>query len=132
MIYDELFSLKDGPICSSSLNGLQVAIKPWSSFLVKDGPKEIGSKVTPSRKSLDALSDADFAIISKVWTEFGHMTSAQIRKYTHDNCAEYTEVKAGGLPIAYREIVKALGDEYPDDVEGRIRAFRRSRSALTA
>jgi uncharacterized phage-associated protein len=134
MLYDELFSLPHGPICSSCLNAIDGKIedKIWDKYIKREGSKNILAIKTFERDELDELSDAEIDILNSVWDSFGFMTAAQIRNYTHKNCQEYTEIKYGRVPILYRDILRAIGDEDADEIEDRISAARRSEAVLAA
>jgi uncharacterized phage-associated protein len=132
MLYDELFSMKDGPVCSSVLNGINGNIDKdgWSSLVsLKDNKKVQPARRVIERESLDELSDAEMDVLGNIWKRFGEMTSHQIRKWTHDNCPEYKEVKSGRLPITYREMAEAVGESDPDHIEQEI-SYRRRVSSL--
>jgi uncharacterized phage-associated protein len=134
MLYDELFSLQHGPICFSCLNAIDGKTEEqiWGKYIKRDGSKNILAKKTFEREELDELSDAEFDILNSIWESFGFMTASQIRNYTHKNCPEYTEIERGRVPISYRDILKALGDEDADDIEDRIGVVRRSEAILSA
>lgn len=134
MLYDELFSLPHGPICSSCLNAMDGKIEDqiWAKYLTRDGARNISAKKQFEREELDELSDAEIDVLSAVWDSFGFMTASQIRNYTHKNCPEYTEVGRGRVPIWYRDILRATGDEDADEIEDRIGTTRRNEAILSA
>jgi uncharacterized phage-associated protein len=133
MLYDELFSLPHGPICSSTLNGINGENNSdvWSSYI-----KRSGKVVTPTkslaRSDLDQVSDAEIDVLETIWKQFGHMTSSEIRRYTHDHCPEYTEIEKGRIPISYSELFVALGEQFPQEAEDEIRRFRKAEALLSA
>lgn len=131
MLYDELYSLPNGPICSSTLNGIDGHFGDcWSDFISKNGNVIFPNK-SFSRDDLDEISNAELAVTEKVWKEFGRMTASQIRNYTHLHCAEYTEIQSGRIPISYKEILEALGAPEAEDVDSQIAATRRQESVLS-
>ena len=134
MLYDELFSLPHGPICSSCLNAIDGKLedKIWDKYLTKDKTKNILAKKLFEREELDELSDAEVDVLDAIWDSFGFMTASQIRNYTHKNCPEYTEIERGRVPILYRDILRAAGDEDADEIEDRIGAARRNEAVLSA
>lgn len=93
MLLDELYSLPHGPICSSTLNGINGVIHEeiWDDYVVRNGNIVMAVK-NFDRGSLDDLSEEDLDLAKCVWSRFGHMTASQIRNYTHLNCPEYTEL----------------------------------------
>lgn len=131
MLFDELYSLRNGPICSSTLNGIDGVIHTsvWSDFITKNG-NQIVSNRKVQRDDLDELSDAEIDIADAIWNEFKNKTSSQMRNYTHDNCPEYTEVESGRLPISYRDVLEALGDPNAEAIDREIRDIRRAESLV--
>ena len=111
MLFDEFYSLPHGPICSSTLDGIDGTLgdAPWDEYLARNG--HIVMAVKPVvRNDLDDISDAEMAVIDEIWEEFSNMTASQIRNYTHDNCQEYTETDRARIPISYQQIFEAFGE----------------------
>lgn len=131
MLFDEMYSLKNGPICSSTLNGIDGVIhgSVWSDFIAKNGNKVI-AKRRFERDDLDELSDAELAVADAIWIQFKDKTSSQMRNYTHQHCPEYTEVESGRLPISYRDVLEALGDPDAEAIDREIRDVRRAEALL--
>ena len=132
MIYDELFGMKDGPICSSALNGINDSPTDtiWGSFISKQG-NDVSPKMNFSRDHLDELSDAEISVLLKIWNSFGHMTASQIRNYAHRNCPEYVEVDKGRRPISYKTLLSAVGRDDAEDASDSIESYRRVQALLT-
>lgn len=133
MLYDELFSLEHGPICSSTLNGINGHIDQtvWSAFLIKKDNKMISAKREFGRDDFDELSDAEIDVLEAVWNQFGRMTASEIRKYTHDHCPEYTEVQKGRVPISYKKLLDAVGRPDAELASDLIDAYRRTWALLS-
>ena len=131
MFYDEFYSLKDGPISSASLNGINGVTDAgfFDKYVARNGNIVVAVK-TLVRDDLNEVSNAEIRIVEDLWRRFSHMTSAQIRKWTHDNCPEYTEVTRGRLPISYLDVFKALGDSDPEGSAAQVAAFRQAESIL--
>lgn len=131
MLFDEFYSLPHGPICSSTLNGINGVIHEdtWGEFLARNGNIVVALK-SFARDDLDELSDAEIDVLESIWREFGGMTASQLRNYSHDNCPEYTEIESGRIPITYREVLEALGDPQAEDVDRDISEMRRAESVL--
>lgn len=111
MLFDEMYSLPNGPICSATLNGIDGVIHDelWSDFLVRNG--NIVMAVSDlDRDGFDEVSDAEMDVISSIWDQFRDMTASQIRNYTHNYCPEYTETEKARIPISYKQIFEALGE----------------------
>lgn len=133
MLFDEFYSLEHGPICSSALNGLNLELdeKLWGSFIRKDDNKIIATG-TPKREALDHVSAAEWKALDDTWAKYGHMTAAELRAHTHDNCAEYEEVPSGRrLQISYKDLFKALGFDDPAECEQRIMDTRGAHKILS-
>ena len=103
----------------------------WSEFIRRNG-----NVVTPVRKfareELDDLSEAEFAVATEVWRQFGHMSASQFGNDSHENCPEYTETARNRIPIAYRDIMEALGDPDAESIDKEIRDVRRAEGLLVA
>jgi uncharacterized phage-associated protein len=126
MLYDELYSLKDGPICSSALNGINGEIDRdyWSKFIALHG-RNVATVRPIKRDDLDEISDAELNVLEETWKKFGPLSVGQIRQWTHDHCPEYTEVKSGRVPISYSDLPQAVGEHDTDALEDNIRHTRR-------
>lgn len=132
MLLDELYSLPHGPICSSTLNGINGVIhgEVWDDYVVRNGNIIMAVK-SFDRDSLDDLSEEDLDLAKAVWAQFGHMTASQIRNYTHDNCPEYTELEHGRLPISYRDVLDALGSDRALELEQEMTSLRQAEKIFT-
>jgi uncharacterized phage-associated protein len=132
MLFDELFSLPHGPICSSTLNGIdgEIHSEVWDDFVAHNGNIVVAMKKF-ARPAFDEISEAEIETLDAIWKEFGRMTASQIRNWTHENCREYTET-TGRIPIAYRDVLLAVGESEAeaDAVDREIGEFRRAESAL--
>ncbi|WP_143074532.1 Panacea domain-containing protein [Methylobacterium sp. ap11] len=134
MIYDELYSLKDGPICKSALDGINGHIdeKVWEKYIILQGDRDVYS-VRGGAEDLDQLSRSDFKILDLVIARHQGWSSSQLRNWLHDsrNCSEYVEVFGKQrAPIEYGELALAVGIENPIDVEHEIKAYRASESLI--
>jgi uncharacterized phage-associated protein len=132
MLYDELFSLPHGPICSSALNGIDGRIHQdiWAKYLAHNGNVTVAVRDL-SRADFDELSDVEIDYLEKTWKQFGRMTASELRNWSHENCQEYTEVGLGNrLAISYSDLLKAVGVESADAIDQEISDFRRAESAL--
>jgi uncharacterized phage-associated protein len=134
ILFDELFSLPHGPICSSTLNGIDGAYpkSEWDEYIARNGNKTVATKKL-NRDDLDEVSDAELDIVNDVWKQFGSFTASRLRNFTHDNCSEYTDIARGRIPISYKEVLEATGTDSSDAeaIEREISGLRREESALT-
>lgn len=131
MLWDEFYSLPHGPICSSTLNGIDGVIHEdiWSDFVARNGNIIVAFKKF-ERSEFDEISNADLKTLEAIWAKLGHLTASQLRNYSHENCPEYTEVEHGRVPISYKDVLEALGDEDAELVEREIKSIRKAESAL--
>lgn len=132
IFYDEYYSLKDGPICSNALNGVNrnIDVATWSDYIVKNTNIEVMANDSVSIDDLDEFSASDIEVLDSVWAQFGWMSTGTIREWTHKNCPEYIEVTNGRLPISYRDVYAALGFEHPGHMADEIGAYRNLEAAL--
>ena len=114
MLFDEYYSLKHGPVCSNTLNGINGVIHEeiWDEYIARNSNTVVAIK-SISRDELEEVSDAELSVVDEIWKEFGHMTASQLRNYSHKNCPEYTETE-GRIPISYKQILRAVGEEDAD------------------
>ena len=117
MLFDELYSLPHGPICSSTLHGVDGHIHEeiWSEYITRNGNLVVAIK-SLERDDLDEISDAELEVISDTWGNLGHMTASQLRNYSHEQCPEYTETEKSRIPITYEQIFEALGEEGASEI----------------
>ncbi|GBF27413.1 hypothetical protein MnTg02_02466 [bacterium MnTg02] len=134
MLFDELYSLPHGPICSSALDGINQNLTNdvWKVNISKEQKNDIETKLTADTENFDHISKAEYAVLCSIWESFGFMTSNQLRNYTHKNCPEYTEVEKGKrMPISYRDLFEALDFDDPENSEDRIMDTRRAHNVLS-
>jgi uncharacterized phage-associated protein len=126
MLFDELYSLPHGPICSSTLNGIDGIIHSatWDRYIARNGNLVVALKKF-KRDAFDELSNAEIREAQMAWRRFGKMTASQIRNFTHDHCPEYTETEKDRIPISYRQLLEALGKEDAEDIDREIGEIRR-------
>ncbi len=103
----------------------------WQAYIDKKD-KEVFSVSEFNRDDLDELSDVEIRVAKTVYDSFGWMTPSRIRKYTHNNCPEYTEVKSGRLPISYKEMMEALNIPDAELLADQINETRRVEHLLSA
>ncbi len=132
MTMDEFYSLPHGPICSSSLNGIDGKLGSGDEWdrVKAYGKDQVHGRVVV-RDELDEVSNAEFKVLEHVWDSFGSMSANQVRTWTHvpANCPEYTEVVKTRMPITYEEVLKALGKDNAKEIAGEIDAARRLHAA---
>ncbi len=134
MIYDECYSLKDGPICRSALDGINGHIDTdiWSDYIHLDGKKDVYS-IKDASLRLDELSESDLEILASIVDTHRGKSGGQLRQWTHvpSNVPEYTEVtEKERLPITYSDIAIGVGIKHPADVAEGVREHRLSEAVF--
>ncbi|HWF00026.1 MAG TPA: Panacea domain-containing protein [Caulobacteraceae bacterium] len=129
VVYDELYSLPHGPICSASLNAIDGKLGADLGWVQvrSNGRNSVVGPTQVSRDELDEISDAELRVVEDVWARFGRKSAGQLRTWTHNptNCPEYTEVGTGTrLPIRYAEVLNAVGQTRVEDLVSEITEFR--------
>ena len=134
MFYDEYYSLKDGPICSSALDAINGRInyldeRGWvgrmtQDYLRKDRIKNVYSVIMFAPEDLDEISEWDERIIIDIWKQFSELSSSQIRQSTHENCREYKQLDKGRLPIHLEDISIALGHRDSSELTSAVKEHR--------
>ena len=68
MTFDEFFSVKHGPICSATLNGIDgnLGTPEWGILQLGD-ENEVSTTRGLGRKDLDEVSDAEFEVLKDIW-----------------------------------------------------------------
>jgi uncharacterized phage-associated protein len=134
MTFDEFYSMKDGPIASSSLNGINgnLAKELWSSWIKLDGIKVSAARMIKSREEFDRLSDANIEVLDHIWKKFGAYSDKEIWDYVHDpkNVPEYTKVETGRAGIRYDDILDALKKDSAETIAAEIRMMQREAAIL--
>lgn len=121
MLFDEYYSLPHGPVCSGVLNGINGMIHEslWDEYIARNGNIVVAVK-SVGRNDLDHISDAEMAVLDGIWDEFSELTASQIRNHTHANCPEYTETDRARVPISYRQIFEAIGENDATNIANNI------------
>jgi uncharacterized phage-associated protein len=134
MTFDEFYSMKDGPVASAALNGINGNLrnKIWSEWIKLKGRFVFAAKAIKSRLEFDHLSDADLEVLKAIWDKFGGLTDAEIWKFVHDkkNIPEYTPLENGRLAIRYDDMLRALGKDNANEIAEEIQVMQREAALL--
>ena len=114
--WDQPVAMQHGPVPTETYN----CIKGERGQCGTDWPQLVSPKSGPQNRDLrlvrnieidelDELSEAEVEILEAIWGRFGHMTAAQLRDWTHDNCPEWVDPGRTSVAIRYEDIFKALG-----------------------
>ena len=113
MLYDDFVSMEHGPICSSSLNGINYSsdYDVWPNYIHLTNNKDVTAIGQLGHQDFDELSRAEWKALEDTWEKFGHMSAHQLRKYTHKHCPEYKKPKSPHKrhTIEYEKLLEVLG-----------------------
>jgi uncharacterized phage-associated protein len=128
ILFDYFVSMPHGPVTSLTLNyinGLEAERAQWKDFVVGRADNQVGvARPEMSFDELDELSDAEVHVLDATWDQFGHMTSWQLRNYTHRHCPEWEDPEGSSNPIPYERVLKFLGKENSSDIAREIDSLR--------
>jgi uncharacterized phage-associated protein len=128
ILFDYLVSMPHGPVTSLTLNyinGLEAERTQWEHFVVGRAGNIVGvARQEISVDELDELSDAEVHVLEATWDQFGHMTSWQLRNYTHAHCPEWEDPHGSSNPIPYERVLKFLGKEKSTEIAQEIDSLR--------
>jgi hypothetical protein len=117
--FDNLYSLPNGPILSSTLdniNGQTYASDSslWSQFIVKSKRDPYAVELIKN-PGIGKLSRAEIALINEVYQELGYMTYRQLIDWVHDpqNIPEWQDPDGSSIPIKIQDILSKAG--YSED-----------------
>ena len=126
ILWDELYSLPHGPICSATLNCIDgvIALDVCRNYISKNGNLIYPTRVF-TKDDLDELSEAEFEVADAVWHQLGRKSASQLRNHSHAVCPEYTEVDRGRVPISYEAVLEAVGRQDAVQVAAELEMHRR-------
>ena len=135
MIYDELYSLKDGPMCKSATDGINGEIDEqiWSKYIAVQGDRDIYAD-RDKKGDVSQLSRFDLKILDGVLTKHKNWSSIQLRNWLHvpANCPEYTEVFGNArVPIEYSDLAEAVGAPRAGEVQRLVKDHREQEIAIS-
>jgi uncharacterized phage-associated protein len=126
---DRMVAMPHGPLLSRSLdlmNGTERGDNGWNAWISDATNYEIELlRHDTDRDAFDELSDADLSLLDGIYREFGHMNKWEIRDYTHERCAEWTDPNGGSFTISPETVFRALGkpEEHVRQLSDRMREF---------
>jgi uncharacterized phage-associated protein len=120
--FDDMVSMPDGPVLSRTLNLIngsydQASSAMWEEWIADRENYDVSIKREFDRQDLDQLSDADLAVLEKVWSQFGKMDKYTLRDWTHDNCPEWVDPRGSSNPIKAFDVLRKLGKSEPEAKE---------------
>jgi uncharacterized phage-associated protein len=128
ILFDYFVSMPHGPVTSMTLNyinGLEEYQNHWSDFVESRARNQVGvARRHISVEDLDELSDAEIHVMEATWDKFGHMSSWEIRDWTHRNCPEWEDPHGSSYPIPYERVLKFLHKENSADIAAEIEIQR--------
>lgn len=129
---DRMVSMPHGPVLSQTLelaNGQSPSCPGgWDDWMRDRADRTISLQegVTPSRESLNCISDAEFAVLQRVQNDFGNWDAIRLRDYTHKHCPEWQDPNGSSVRIRYTSVLEAVGKapEQARAIADRIREER--------
>jgi uncharacterized phage-associated protein len=122
--YDRLVAMPHGPVNSRTYDFIQGATEApgWDAWISGRRGHDVSLTRPVAADDLDELSKAEIEALQIVWKKFGAMGRFEIRDWTHDHCSEWKDPNGSSRPIAFREVLRAVGysAEKAKDIEGRI------------
>lgn len=115
--HEKRVSMPHGPVNSTTLDYLNGAFRDdggWSHYLRDRANNMVGlANRTLDTDDLDELSDAELAILSDIWKDFGEMDRFDLADWTHDHIAEWQDPNGSSVPIPLDRIMTAVGVKNP-------------------
>lgn len=109
--YDSYFSLKHGPILSTTLDLINEGKQPNSDhiwFKHVSAPKDYEVTLFQDCPA-DDLSEAEETIINRVFEKYGHYDKWELVKLLHNILPEWKYPDCSSISITYRDILIAGG-----------------------
>lgn len=112
--FDKYYSMENGPVLSQTCDLIKDMASPtlgryWKKFIERSGFDVRLTKQAPN----DQLSEAEEAILDKVFKKYGHMNRWDIVEATH-KLPEYVDPGTSAIPLSYADILKAAGVDKAD------------------
>jgi len=111
LTYDDMFSLKNGPILSVVLDLIDEGVRPnvksvWCEHISSPSSYEVKlMKATLTTK----LSRAEKNLIDRVFEQYGHLDVWSLVDLLHNTLPEWKDPGSYRLPISYSEILRIEG-----------------------
>lgn len=129
MFFDRYYSIKDGPICTNALSGIdgKADREIWQPLVQLTNNRTVILSHGAPIEDLSELSQADIEIANKIWNRFGAMTPTEIREWTHRNLPEYQETQTGRVEITPQDMARGIGLASPNDFAQAVAEIRSMR-----
>jgi uncharacterized phage-associated protein len=115
IIGDRLVSMPHGPVLSMTYSYTSGQADPsptgWDAWIADREQHDVvlARRLDDPERDLDRLSDADIAVLERIWDDFGALSQYALRDWTHDHCGEWTDPDGSSLPIELPRLFAALG-----------------------
>lgn len=108
--FDWYVSMPHGPVLSFTLDKINDAAPPdgtsyWHRLISERRDHEVTLLGEPPR---DQLSQAEEAVLDRIWQEYGKMSQWELRDFSH-SLPEWRDPHGSSLPIEIRDILLAEG-----------------------
>jgi uncharacterized phage-associated protein len=126
---EDRVSMPLGPVNSTTyslING-EEEDGDWSKFLRDRANHELSVKPAAKDCNWDELSDADIAVLDKIWKKFGRMSQWELVKWTHDpnNIPEWEDPNGSSSIIPLSRIFKVMRIDNAAEQAALVDAHRR-------
>lgn len=112
---DQMVSMPQGPVLSKTLdliNGYQVpGVEHWDSWIEDRENHEVRLRRPFRMEDANLLSRDATETLRSVWADFGRLNQWELVKYTHDNCAEWSDPNGSSKQISSLKVFAALGKD---------------------
>ena len=133
--FDWYYSMDHGPVLSFTYDRLKGEPAPdqqayWYELITDRADHEVGLRT--AQPPMDALSEAEVALIQELYAEFGHLSRWELRDLTHQ-LPEWRDPEGTSLPITYGDILLAedFSEEEAADIEAELEAENFASSILS-
>lgn len=116
---DNWVSMDQGPVPSATyglITGFVPDVAETWGYWMSDRSNHMVSLNVQSipRSALDEISDADIAVLERIWADFGQMDRWALVEYTHKHCPEWKDPHGSSIPISELNMFRALGRSQED------------------
>lgn len=132
MLYDEFYSLKEGPILAATLRAIDGTTDGviWDDYIARNG-KTVFLVKRVERGDFTEISDTELATLERTWSMFGELSAGQMRDHVFAKFPECRQGPVGRFPITYSDVFKALGFKDAEALALEVENFRLYESAFT-
>lgn len=110
LLGDDIYSMKNGPILSTTLNFIQGEIHPddsgdWDKWVSPKEDYEVSLAREFESEDLDLLSRATIRILEGLWKEHCDKDQWEMVRYIHESCGEWEDPGGSSERISYKKLL---------------------------